>query len=459
MRKWWPLAAVCLGSFMLITDTTVVTVALPDMARDLNASLSGLQWVMNIYTLVLAALTLSAGSLGDLFGRRRVYLLSLCLFGAASLLCALAPGAGLLIAARGLQGVGGSAVFVTGMAVLGGMYQDRARATALGVWSAVVGAAAAAGPVLGGLLTQALGWQAVFYINVPLTVLTVVLTAVSVEEAGQRERASVDLPGILSFGLCSGALTFALIKAGADGWTAPATLVPAALSALALLVFLGVERRRARPMLDLALFRNGSFLAVMFGTITSAWAFACLVYTSLWLQSALRLGPIRAGLAMLPLAAATFVTSTLTGKRLHGTAPRLVLTVAFALTGAGCAVNGLLLQASSHWTALLPGLLLMGTGVGLGMPATTAAALAAVPVTRAGMASGALATFRQLGQALGVAVLGLFFAGRAGAAGLSRVYLVTAGLVLLSALFAFRRTPDPAKSPQSRPTSADSVQA
>ncbi|MFI9722828.1 MFS transporter [Streptomyces sp. NPDC052396] len=468
MRKWWPLVAVCLGSFMLITDTTVVTVALPDMARDLGASLSGLQWVMNIYTLALAALTLGAGSLGDLFGRRRILLLALSLFGVASLLCALAPDPGLLIAARGLQGVGGSAVFVTGMAVLGGMYRERDRATAIGVWSAVVGAAAAAGPVLGGLLTQALGWQAIFFVNVPLTVLTAVLTALFIEDSERPGHPSVDLPGILSFGVCSGSLTFALIKAGEDGWTAPSAQAPSALAALALPVFITVERRRTRPMLDLTLFGDSSFLAVMFGTLASAWAFACLVFTSLWLQSALRLGPVRAGLAMVPLAVTVFAVSTLSGKRLHRVAPRSALTVACALTGAGCIVNALLLPGSSHWTALVPGLVLMGAGVGLGMPAGTAAVLAAVPAARAGMASGALATFRQLGQALGVAVLGLVFthglhsAGfqdrRATAAALSSVYWVTAGLVLLAAVFTFRRVQSPAKSAEIPATSADSVQ-
>lgn len=490
MRKWWPLVAVCLGSFMLITDTTVVTVALPDMAEDLGASLSGLQWVMNIYTLVLAALTLSTGSFGDLFGRRRVYVIALALFGGASLVCALAPDPGLLIAARGVQGIGGSAMFVTGMAIVGGSYEGRARAGAIGVWSAVGGAAGATGPLLGGLLTQSLGWQAIFAVNVPLAAVTLVLTLRYVKESKQPERATVDLPGMLAFGIGSGALTFALIKAGDDGWTASTTLGLLALAALALIAFVAAELRAPHPMLDLALFRDASFLAVMFGTIATAWGFACLIYASLWLQSVAGLSPLKTGLAMIPLAATTFVTSMVSGKRLHRVSPRLAIATAFALIGIGCALNGLLVDGDSGWAALLPGLVLTGAGVGVGMPATGSAVLASVPVERVGMASGTMATFRQLGQALGVAVLGLLFthtlrssltgrvadadaavnalsSGRktsvrvlqdAGADGLSAVYLVSAALALSAAVLAValvrRPAPAPAPTPEREPAEA-----
>ncbi|GAA3082090.1 hypothetical protein GCM10020000_80050 [Streptomyces olivoverticillatus] len=224
MRKWLPLAAVCLGSFMLIVDTTVVTVALPEIGTDLHASLSSLQWVMNVYTLVLAALTLSAGCVGDLLGRRKVYLLSLAVFGGSSLLCAVAPDLGLLIAARGLQGVGGAAMFVASMALLGTTYDGKDRGTAMGVWSAVIGAAAAVGPIFGGLLTQAMSWRAIFYVNIPISLLTILLTKACFEESRPLEGARVDLAGILTFALSCGSLTYALIRAGDDGWSSPSVL-------------------------------------------------------------------------------------------------------------------------------------------------------------------------------------------------------------------------------------------
>ncbi|WNM29016.1 MFS transporter [Streptomyces sp. Li-HN-5-11] len=466
MRKWLPLAAVCLGSFMLIVDTTVVTVALPGIGTGLHASLSNLQWVMNIYTLVLAALTLSAGSLGDLLGRRRVYLLSLAVFGGASLLCAVATSPGVLIAARGIQGIGGAAMFVTSMALLGTTFEGRERGTAMGVWSATIGVAAAIGPVFGGLLTQGMSWRAIFYVNIPISLVTMLLTRMCFTESRPSQRPRIDIAGIATFALASGALTYALILAGDKGWTSNATLGLFALAALGAVLFVVAERRHPNPMLDLSLMRNASFAAIMLSTVAAAWGFSSLVFTSLWLQSVVGLSPVKAGLALLPLAGATFVASTLTGKRLHDVSPRVTITASLLLIGAGCALNGLLVDGGSSWAAAVPGLLVIGLGIGVGMPATGSAVFASVPPQRAGMGSGAMATFRQLGQALGVAILGVVFTdavhsrltgkaddpqaaqdaltgGRrtatrvvhdAGAHGLTSVYLVTAGLALVAAL-------------------------
>lgn len=490
MRKWLPLAAVCLGSFMLIVDTTVVTVALPEIGTDLHASLSSLQWVMNVYTLVLAALTLSAGCVGDLLGRRKVYLLSLAVFGGSSLLCAVAPDLGLLIAARGLQGVGGAAMFVASMALLGTTYDGKDRGTAMGVWSAVIGAAAAVGPIFGGLLTQAMSWRAIFYVNIPISLLTILLTKACFEESRPLEGARVDLAGILTFALSCGSLTYALIRAGDDGWSSPSVLGLFALAGLGVALFVVAEQRHPNPMLDLSLMRNASFLAVMLSTVASAWGFSSLVFTSLWLQSVVGLTPIKAGLALMPLAVTTFVTSTLSGKRLHDVSPRATITVALVLIGAGCAINGLVIDGNSSWVATVPGLIVIGAGVGIGVPATGVAVFASVPPQRAGMGSGAMATFRQLGQALGVAVLGVVFAdvirgdlsgkvddpasaesaltsGRrttlgvlhdAGAHGLTAVYLASAALALLTALgtaaFMRKRTEGPPDAAAKEPTEA-----
>ncbi|WP_051966975.1 MFS transporter [Kitasatospora mediocidica] len=409
MRKWLPLTAVCLGAFMLLVDVTIVTVALPDMARSLHTSFADLQWVMDIYALALAALLLGAGSLADLAGRRKVYLAGLVLFAVASLACGLATGPAVLIACRGLQGIGGAAMYATTMALLSSSYQGRDRGIAFGVWGAVNGAAAAAGPVLGGLLTQHLDWRWIFYVNLPVSALAVFVTVRYVAESRNPHAKGVDLPGMATFTLAAGAVTYALIRVGDNGWTSATTLGLFALGALALLAFVLVERRSSRPMLDLALFRSSSFVGIMLGgLLLSGAAFSYLVYASLWLQSVRGMGPVTAGLAFLPMSIAAFVVSAAAGRLLHGASPRLTIGIGMLLIGAGALLQSTV-GAGSSWTALLPGLALTGVGVGLATPSLAAAAMAAVPVERGGMAAGAVNTARQLGNALGIAVLGAVF--------------------------------------------------
>jgi EmrB/QacA subfamily drug resistance transporter len=416
MRIWLPLIAVCLGAFLLITDTTVVTVALPDLAAGLHASLAEQQWVQGAYPLILAVLALSAGSLGDRFGQLRVFRISVALFGLASLCCALAPTIGLLIAARCAQAVGGAALFTTAMSLLGTSYADRARGIAFGVFTAVLGVAGALGPILAGLLTQSLTWRAIFVINVPLAVLTLALTA-TIRATTIRKPARIDLPGALTFAIAAGSLCYALIAAK------PALF---AVAVLALVAFVAIERRSDAPMLDLRLLASRSVAGILVGVLTSAAVFAELIYASLWLQSAAGLGPIPAGLALMPMAAALFVASTLIGKRLTTLPARLTLPIGALLAAVGSALNWLLAVDAS---TLLPGLVLTGIGMGIAGPATSTALLAAAPADRAGMAAGAMATVRQLGQTLGVAVLGIGYA-----AGIGVVFLLTAALALLGAV-------------------------
>jgi EmrB/QacA subfamily drug resistance transporter len=450
MRKWWPLMAVCLGSFMLIVDTTVVTVALPDMAVALGASLAHLQWVMNIYTLALGVLTLSAGSLGDIFGQRKVFVTSVVIFAAASLLCGVSTNAELLIAARGVQGIGGAAMIGTTLAVLGSSYEGKERGTAIGVWAGVLGIAAAAGPMLGGLLTQYLSWRAIFFVNLPVSAITLVLALLSVGNAPRREGVRIDLAGMLTFAVFASAATYGLIRAGEAGdWTAAPTLVIFAVAVVALVVFVLVERRKAHPMLDVALFRNVSFSVIMLCVVATSVSFASLVFTSIWLQQVLGLDPLRTGVALIPMALTSFLASTFIGKRLLNVPPKISIGAGLLLIGLGSGVIGLVVDGGSSWYAIAPGLVLVGAGVGISGPGTNGAVLASVPKERGGMASGAMATFRQLGQALGVAVLGLFYiasaehpsAGRstraAAAAGIDQVYLVTAGLSLVACVLAF----------------------
>ncbi|MGW3323567.1 DHA2 family efflux MFS transporter permease subunit [Streptomyces virginiae] len=415
MRKWLPLTAVCLGAFMLLVDVTIVTVALPDISADMASDTSfggfaGLQWVMDVYALALAALLLGAGSLADRIGRRRVYLIGLGLFAAASLACGLATGPAELIAFRAVQGIGGAAMFATTMALLSASYQGRDRGVAFGVWGAVNGAAAAAGPIIGGLLTENFGWRWIFFINLPVSALAVYVTLKAVAESRNPHAGRLDLPGMATFTAGAAAVTYAVIRVGENGWGSPTTLGLLGLGVAAFAAFVLVELRSTRPMLDLSLFRSRTFVAVMAaGLLLSGAAFSYLMYVSLWLQSAEGMSPVGAGLVLLPLSAAGFVVAAVAGRLLHAVPPRLTIGGGLLLIGAGALLQAWMLDAGDGWTALVPGLFVTGVGVGAATPALAATAMGAVAPARAGMAGGALNTARQLGTALGIAVLGAVF--------------------------------------------------
>ena len=413
MRKWWPLAAVCAGAFMLLVDVTIVNVALPDMARELHTSFPDLQWVIDLYALVLAALVLTVGSVADMFGRRRVYVIGLVVFAASSLACGLARSVSVLIAARGVQGLGAAAMFATTMALISSSYSGRDRGVAFGTWGAVNGAAAAAGPIIGGLLTAHFGWRWIFLVNLPVSVVAVALTPLVVAESRDPHPRGVDLPGMASFTLAAAALTYALIR---GAWGSGLTIALVAVTVVALLVFVVTERRVRNPMLDLSLLRNGSFSALLAaGALLSAAAWAGMTYESLWLQSVLGLSPIQAGLVVLPCSLAAFVVSGSIGRILHKTSPRLLIGTGLLVIAAGALAQAVI-RADSGWAVVIPGLVLVGIGAGVAMAPLSATAMAAVPHSRAGMAGGAVSTFRQLGYAFGIAVLGEVFRG-----GLTRV--------------------------------------
>ncbi len=486
MRKWWPLTAVCAGACMLLVDVTIVNVALPDMARQLDTTFSDLQWVIDLYALVLGALVLTVGAVADRIGRRKVYLAGLVLFAASSLACGLAPDVSLLIAARGVQGIGAAAMFATTMALISNTYSGRERGLAFGIWGAVNGAASALGPILGGLLTANFGWRSIFLVNLPISVLAVALTLRVVTESKDPRPQRVDLPGMVSFTVAAAALTYALIR---GAWASGETIALLAVAAVALVVFIVTERRRAAPMLDLALLRNPVFTAMLLaGALLSAAAWAGMTYQSLWFQSVLGLSAIQAGLVALPCAASAFLVSSQVGRFLHRTSPRWMVGLGLLVIAAGALAQAIVRQDTS-WPPLIPGLVLVGIGAGLAMASLTSTAMAAVPWQRAGMAGGALSAFRQLGYAFGIAVLGeVFRAGLAGPAGpglaaalsggqaqsvlarapalspvvhqafahgLDLVYLVAAGLGLLAAVLVFtlaRPRPQAARGPSPRPT-------
>ncbi|RKN42983.1 MFS transporter [Streptomyces hoynatensis] len=468
--KWWPLFAVCLGNFMLLIDVTIVVASLPQMAGDLDAGFSDLQWVMDAYALALAALLMAAGAAGDRFGRRRVYVLGLSGFALASLVCGLAPNAGVLIAARAVQGLAAAATLATNAPLLAAAYGGRDRGVAFGVWGAVSGAASAVGVLLGGVLTEYVDWRAIFLVNLPVSALALLITWRTVAEShGPREGAGIDWPGTVTFTACAGALTYGLIRGGEESWGDAGTVGALAAAALALAAFVAVELRSPAPLLDLALMRRPSFAALMAAALVlTASAFAHYTFTMLWLQNVLGLSPIRAGLAVVPMAASAFVTAG-AGGRLWQRVP------AWAAVGGGLFLIGAgtlaltAISAGSGRSVLLPGLIVSGVGVGMAVPVLVSAALQAAPPERAGMASGAVNTFRQLGYALGVAVLGTLFATRVSggtsgtpadfAAGLDLVY-VTAGVaavltaalvVLLGRPRAAEAAPGPVEAPVPEP--------
>lgn len=413
MRKWWPLVAVCAGAFMLLVDVTIVTVALPDMARELHTTFQDLQWVIDLYALVLAALVLTVGAVADRLGRRRVYVIGLAVFAASSLTCGLARNVSVLIAARGVQGLGAAAMFATTMALISGSYSGRDRGVAFGAWGAVNGAAAAAGPIIGGLLTAHFGWRWIFLVNLPVSVVAVGLTLLVVQESRNPHPARVDVGGMASFTVAAACLTYALIR---GAWASGLTVALLVATAVALAAFILVERRRRDPMLDLALLRNAPFTALLVaGALLSAAAWASMTYESLWLQSVLGLSPIDAGLVLLPASLAAFAVSAAIGRVMHIASPRVLVGTGLLVIAAGALAQAVIRSGSSWWV-VMPGLALVGIGAGLAMAPLSATAMAAVPGSRAGMAGGAVSTFRQLGYAFGIAVLGEVFRG-----GLSRV--------------------------------------
>ncbi|WP_433192879.1 MFS transporter [Nocardia sp. CA-107356] len=414
MRKWLPLLTVCLGTFMLLVDVTIVNVALPDMQRDLGASFSALQWVVDGYALAMAALMLGAGSIGDLVGHRSTYLAGMALFSASSLVCGIAPNSAILIAARIVQGIGATAMASTTLALLNSSYADRDRGVAYGVWGAIAGAAAAVGPIIGGVLTNWASWRWIFLVNLPVGIMAIVLCAWVIADSGAAHHARVDVPGIVTFAGAAGAATYALIRANEHGWSDVGIRWTLLVAALALAAFLVVERHSAQPMLDLGLLRDRSFVGVLIaGAALFFAAFGALMYTQIWMQSVLEMSPIGAGLVGLPLSAMAFVVSGGLGRYLHGPNSGRIIGLGLLIVGTGGTVGALLVHGDAGWPALIPGFLVVGTGVGLATATLNSAALSAVPPQRAGMAAGAINTAQQLGMAVAIAALGSVFTARA----------------------------------------------
>jgi EmrB/QacA subfamily drug resistance transporter len=408
-RKWWTLLLVSIATFMLLLDVTVVNVALPDIQRELHASLSSLQWVVDAYSLTLAAFLLTAGSLGDRLGRRRVFTIGFGIFTLASFLCGISNDPTLLNLARGLQGVGGAGMFATSLALIGQEFHGRDRATAFGVWGATVGGAVAVGPLVGGLITQSFGWEWIFFVNVPIGITAMVLTERQIVNVFAKDPEPVDVPGLVTFSLALFLLIFGLIRGNPEGWTSALIVSCLGGAALLLSAFVAIELRSKYPMLDLTLFRKPAFngvSAVAFGL--SAGMFAMFLYLTIYMQGVLDFSPLEAGLRFLPLTVLGFVVAPISGALSNRIPIRFLLGAGLGTVGVGLLLmHGV--SPGSGWTTLLGGFLVAGIGIGITNPGIGQAAIAVVPVEKSGMGSGINTTFRQVGIATGVAGLGAVF--------------------------------------------------
>jgi DHA2 family methylenomycin A resistance protein-like MFS transporter len=412
MRKQLPLLAICLGYFIVILDATIVNVALPSVQRQLGGAVSSLQWIVDAYTVVFAGLLLSAGSLGDRIGARRVFDAGLVLFTVSSAACAAAPTVAVLIGARAAQGVGAAMLVPSSLALLRAAYdQPSERARAVGIWGAVAGTGAASGPVVGGLLVGLISWRAVFVVNVPVGVAAFMLTARHLPNAGDRVNGSFDPPGQLLGILALTLVTLGLIEGGAAGWGAPVPLVALVLFAPAAIAFIVREWIATKPMLPLGLFDDRKFSGATFvGLAINFGFYGQLFAIVLYFQHVRGYSALHTGLALLPEGAFVAIASALSGRvtgRIGPRAPMLIGLCSGALGFGGLVLAG----GSTPYIELVPALIAAGFGMALTMPAATAAVIESAPASRAGIASGVLNAARQCGGAVGVALLGTLVAG------------------------------------------------
>jgi len=406
-RRMAILAICCMSLLIVAMDNTIVNVALPSIRRDLHASVSGLQWTIDAYVLVIASLLLLSGSTADRLGRRRTFQVGLALFSAGSLLCSLAPTLGWLIAARALQGVGGSMLNPVAMSIITNVFTDpRERAKAIGAWGAVVGISLALGPIVGGALTQSVGWRAIFWINVPIGIAAIALTALFVPESRAQRARRVDPVGQLLVIVTLASLTSAIIEGPRAGWSSAliVALFAAALAALGALV--AYERRRADPLIEVRFFRSAPFSGATVIAISAFAAFSGFLFlNTLYLQDVRGYSALQAGLCTLPMALAALAFSPLSGRAVGGRGPRLPLVVAgTCMTGVALALTAL--TPTTPLALLLCLYAVFGVGFGCVNPPITYTAVSGMPNSQAGVAAAVASTSRQVGQALGVALTG-----------------------------------------------------
>ena len=416
-RKWWTLLSVCVATFMLLLDITIVNVALPAIEKALKASFSDLQWVVDAYALALATCVLTAGALADLFGRKRLFVIGIVLFTIASAACGIAGDPLFLIIARGLQGIGGATMFATALALLSQEFHGKERGTAFGIWGATVGLAVAIGPLVGGMLTSWLSWRWIFLVNIPIGVGAVALAVTQLRESSDPEHSRLDPVGLVT--LTSGlfCLILALIEGNQRGWSSGLIVGLLVASAVLMTAFVIAQAVQTTSMVDLALFRRPAFVGAQITAFAiSSTIFAMFLYLTLYMQDVLHLSPLQTGVRFLPLSLVSFVAAPVAG-RLSARVPiRLLLGAGLALVALSLwLMSGI--SVDSGWTTLLAGFLVGGVGIGLVNAPLASTAVSTVRQERAGMASGLNNTFRQLGIATGIAALGAIFQSKVGSSG------------------------------------------
>jgi EmrB/QacA subfamily drug resistance transporter len=407
--NWWTLVAVCGATFMLLVDITIVQVALPRIHTELKTSFTELQWVIDAYSLTLAALVLMSGSLADRFGRKRAFVGGVAIFTVSSLLCGIAQSGPQLDLARALQGIGGATMFATALALIAQDYQGRERGTAIAFWSATVGGAVAIGPLLGGALTDAFGWRWVFFVNLPIGAVVLAIAGLRMINIADPQAKRLDFAGLLTFSGSLFLLIFGLLRGNDEGWSSGSIVASLAAAAVLMVAFVAAELRQQRPMFDLSLFRNRSFSGVSVATFgIGAGMFAVFPYVTFYLQNLLGYSPFEGGLRLLPSTVPAFFVPILVRRLGSRISPGTLLGTGLVITAAGLFLMSRV-SADSRWTALLPGLLLGGIGIGIANPTIAHIALGVVAPARSGMASGISNTFRIGGLATGIAALGAVF--------------------------------------------------
>jgi len=416
-RRWWTLGALSFALFMIMLDNTIVNVALPAIKNDLHIGVSELEWVVTAYALTFAVLLLTGGKLGDLLGRRLIFTIGLVVFTASSLACGLSSSATELIGARAVQGVGSALMMPATLSIITATFAARERGMAIGIWAGVSAMALAIGPLLGGVITEHISWNWIFYVNVPIGLLGILASIVVVPESKDTSHEQrLDLPGLLASGVGLLALVYALIEAHHYGWTSATILGLFAVAASALTAFVLLEQRQRLPMVDLTLFRNGTFAgANLVAILVTLAMFGIFVFFPIYMQTFLGWSPIQAGAALLPWTILIVIFAPIAGKLSDKVGSRWLIAAGMTTVGLCCLELSTVGVGSTFWR-LLPGFILGGLGMSFVMTPMSAAVMGAAPVDKAGVASGVLNTFRQVGVALGIAIMGAIITNREAAA-------------------------------------------
>jgi EmrB/QacA subfamily drug resistance transporter len=443
-RKWLTLGAVSFGLFMIMLDNTVVNVALPSIQRELGVGLSELEWIVAGYALTFASLMLIGGKLADAYGRRRLFVAGIVVFTLASLGCGLSGSGGQLIAARIVQGVGAAMMNPATLSIIAATFPPRQRGTAVGIWAGVSALALAIGPMVGGLLTDHASWHWVFYVNVPFGILGIVASYLLIDETRDETHVRLDLPGLLTSALGLFGLTYALIEANTYGWGSARIVGAFLVAAVSLTAFIQLERRQRDPMLDLALFRNRTYVGANLVVLLVALAmFGVFFFVSLYMQNILGYSAVEAGASFLPMTLLIIVVAPLAGRASDRIGSRWLMVTGMTLVAIQLLYFSQLSEEST-FTALLPALVLGGIGMAMTMTPSSAAAIRAVPVDKAGVGSAVLNACRQVGGSLGIAVMGAIMAGAARGErtpeafmrGFERALLTAAGIAIAGAAVA-----------------------